>query len=143
MAERITRELVAEKAIVHDVLALRQPTIVDRDFGLPTGLYAVMATLLFGFLGVMTLGFGNPGLILPMAIFAVFMAMFFAVPAMWVRMKPENPQRAMTWARFQREGIMTPFGRTSANAAAVQVLIMPVLIFVWGIAVVTIAALVR
>jgi hypothetical protein len=143
MAERITRELIAEKAIVHDTLALLPPHAVDRNFELPVGLYVAMATLFFGFLAVMTVGFGNPGLILPMAINVVFVTMFFAVPALWQGMKPDHPQRPIAWAKFRREGIMTPFGRTTAGAATVQVLILPALIFAFGVAVVTIVAFVR
>lgn len=143
MAERIARQLVAEKAIIHQAPALRAPTTVDRNFELPLALYAGTAAAYFAFLGVMALGFGNPGLILPMAIFVVFVAMFFAVPAMWMRMKPDHPQKLTGWARFQRQGIMTAFGHSTAGAATVQVLILPVLILVWGLAVVTIAALVR
>ena len=48
--------------------------------------------------------------------------------------------RAKSWSRFQAEGIQTAFGRTSAREATVQVLILPVLIFLWGIAAVVIAA---
>jgi len=143
MAERITLPLLAEKAIVHAAPPVRRPTTVDRNFELPAGLYLGTAAAYFAFLGVMAVGFGNPGLILPMAIFAVFIAMFFAVPAMWMRMGPENPQRLTSWARFRRQGVMTAFGHASANAATVQVMILPVLILVWGFAVVTIAALVR
>ena len=144
MAERITRELIADKAIVHETPALLLPPhTVDRSFGLPTGLYVAMATLFFGFCAVTSVGFGNPAMILPMAIIVIFIAMFFAVPALWVRMNPENPVPTTTWAEFRRNGIMTPFGRATANAVMVQVLILPVLIFLWGVAVVTIAALVR
>jgi hypothetical protein len=143
MAERLARQLVAEKAIVHDAPVLRAPTTVDRHFDMPTGLYAATAALFLATVAVMAIGFASPGIIVPMGIIVVFIAMFFAVPAMWVRMKPDHPGRAASWARFQRDGIMTPFGRCSAGAATVQVLILPALIFLWGIAVVTIAALVR
>lgn len=143
MVERLTRQQIAEHAIVHEAPILRAPTTVDRNFELPTGLYVAMAGLFFAFIGVMALGFANPAMILPTAIFAVFVAMFFAVPAMWARMKPDNPQQPLTWARFRRQGIMTEHGRATANAAIVQVLILPVLILLWGFAVVTIAALVR
>jgi hypothetical protein len=141
MAQLITRELIAEKAIIHETPALRAPTTVDRSFELPTGLYVATAALFLGFVGVMALGFGNPGLIVPMGIIVTFIAMFFAVPTVWTRMKPDTPQQATPWARFQRDGIMTLYGRMTAGAATVQVLILPALIFAWGIAVVTIAAL--
>jgi hypothetical protein len=91
----------------------------------------------------MAIGFGNPGLIMPMAIMAVFLVMFFAVPAMWVRTKPEeNRSRAKSWNRFLSEGVQTHTGHLGAGEAAVQVLILPVLILVWGLGTATIAALV-
>jgi hypothetical protein len=143
MAERVTRQLIAERALIHETPVLRRPTVVDRNFELPTALYAAMAGLFLAAAGVMALGFAAPMMAVPTAIIAVFIAMFFAVPATWVRMKPQNPQRATSWARFRRHGIQTPYGRSTAAAATVQVLILPVLILVWGLAVVTIAALVR
>ena len=138
----ITRQLVAEKAIVHETLALRQPTTVDRSFELPTGLYVAMAALFFAAAGVMAIGFAAPGMVVPTGIIAVFIAMFFATPAMWMRMKPEHPQRLQLVSRFRRQWIMTAYGHSTAGAATIQVLILPALIFLWGIAVVTIAAVV-
>ena len=78
-----------------------------------------------------------------MAVFVVFIAMAFGVPAMWMRMKPDHPQRLTPWGRFRQQGIMTAYGRSTAGAATVQVLILPALILLWGLAVVTIAAVVR
>ena len=143
MAERLNRQLVAEKAIVHETPVLRAPHSVDRNFELPTALYAGTAASYLGFIGLMVVGFGNPRLIIPIGIIVVFIAMFFGVNAMWMRMKPEHPQRLTPWGRFRRQGIMTAFGHSTAAAATVQVLILPVLILLWGLAVVTIAALVR
>ena len=51
MAERLTRELVAEKAIVHQESALLPPVTVDRNFGLPTALYGATVALLLYFTG--------------------------------------------------------------------------------------------
>ena len=143
MAERLTRQTVAEKAVIHDTLALRAPTTVDRSFELPAALYIGTVACYLAFIGVMALGFGNPHLIIPMAIFAIFIIMGFAVPAVWMRMKPDHPQTLTSWSRFSRAGIMTAFGHTAARDATVQVLILPVLILIWGLATVTIAALVR
>ena len=142
MAERITRLDIAEKAIVHTDLPIRLPTKVDRSFELPTGLYAAMAALFFGFVAVMAIGFGAPGMVVPTGIIVVFIACFFAVPAVLVRTHPESRQPAMTWARFRREGIATHYGPASARDATIQVLILPVLIFLFGVAVAAIAALV-
>jgi len=143
MAERVTRQLITERAIIYEAPVLRLPTTVDRNFGLPTVLYMAMAGLFFAAVGVMAFGFAAPAMVVPTGIIAVFIAMFFAVPAMWVRMKPANPQRATSWARFRQHGIQTFYGRSTAAAATMQVLILPALILVWGLAVVTIAALVR
>lgn len=143
MAERLTREFVAEKAIIHSEATLRAPTTVDRNFELPAALYLGTAGCYLAFLAVMAVGFGNPHLILPMAIFVTFIVMAFAVPAMWMRMKPDHAQHLTSWSRFRRDGIMTAFGHSSASGATIQVLILPVLILAWGFAVVAIAALVR
>lgn len=143
MSKRLARQVLADKATVHPTVAAHQPTTVDRSFELPTRLYVAFAGLFFAAIGVMTIGFAAPRMILPTAIFLIFLAMFFAVPAQWVRMKPENPQRAATWAHFRKHGIMTPFGRCSANAATIQMLILPLLILLWGITTVAIAAVLR
>jgi hypothetical protein len=143
MAERLPRQLIAEQAIIHEEPALRLPTAVDRSFELPAALYVGTAAGYLGFLALMVVGFGNPKLILPIAIIVVFIAMFFGVNAMWMRMKPADSQRLTSWGRFRREGIMTAYGCSTAGAAIVQVLILPALILLWGLAVVTIAALVR
>jgi len=143
MAERLSRKLIAEQAIIHEAPALRAPTSVDRSFELPIGLLAGSAFAYVAFIAIMAVGFGNPHLIVPMGIILVFFGMAFAVPAMWMRMKPEHPQRLTPWSRFRRQGIMTAFGPSTANAATIQVLILPVLILLWGLAVVAIAAVVR
>lgn len=143
MAERLTRKLVAERALIHDVPALRAPTTVDRSFELPAALFVGTAGCYLSFLATMAVGFGNPHLILPMAIIVIFFVMAFAVPAMWMRMKPGHAQTLISWARFSREGIMRAFGPSTASAATVQVLILPVLILAWSFVTVTIAALVR
>ena len=143
MAERLTREFVAEKAIIHPETALHAPTEVDRSFELPAALFVGTAGCYLAFVAVMAFGFGNPALILPLAIIVIFFGMAFAVPAMWTRMKPDHAQRLTSWTRFRRDGVMTAFGRSTAGAASIQVLILPVLILAWGFAVVTIAAVVR
>lgn len=142
MAERVTRQAVAAKAIVHPEAALLPPGVVDRSFELPTRLYVATAALYLGFMAVTAIGFGNTELLLPMAAIVILIAGAFGVPAVWVRMAPGSRRSAKSWSRFRAEGIATEHGNTSARDAMVQVLILPVLIFLWGIAVVIIAALV-
>lgn len=140
MSTHLTRELVARHADVREELL--QPVVVDRSFELPRGLYAATGVLYLGFLAVMAIGLSTPGLIVPLSICAVFMAMFFAVPALWVRMKPESRVDALSSDRFRRAGIATHTGRLSASEATVQMLMLPVLIFAWALICVTIVALV-
>ena len=144
MAERISRTQVAEKATIlpEAAIAARTPTTVDRTFELPTALYAWTAGLYLAFMGVMALGFGNPGLILPMAVIVLLIVAAFGVPAIWTRMAPASRRAPLSWSRFQWDGVRTHYGHSKAADATVQVLILPVLIFAWGLAVVTIAALV-
>jgi len=143
MAEKLTRQFIAEKAIVHEAPVLPAATPVDRTFELPTRLYAATVGLFLAYIALMGAGFAHPEMILPVAIFAVFIIAGFGVPALWVRLQPDSGRKAIGWDKFRAEGIMTLTGRCKARDATVQVLILPVLIFAWGVAVVTIAALVR
>ena len=113
----------------------------DRNFELPTALYAATVGLYLAFIAVMFAGFGNPGLILPMAIFAVFIVAGFGVPAVWTRLRG-NVSKPMTLGGFGHKGIMTHTGRLAPRDATIQMLILPVLIVLWGFTTVVIAAIV-
>jgi Flp pilus assembly protein TadB len=130
MAQKISQQDLANIATITDAPAL---TKVDRSFGLPTGLYVATVAAYMGFIGVMALALMNPGLVIPMAIFALFVVAGFGVPTVWVRMNPANDSRALTFDQFRHRGIETLTGRLSAGQASVQVLILPVLILVWGL----------
>ena len=113
----------------------------DHSFELPTGIYVAMAALLFGFMAVMALGFSHPQLVVPMGINFAFLTAFFAVPAIFVGASADSA-RPLSWSEFRRKGIATATGRCPAGEATVLVLLLPFLIFCWGLAVVAIAALV-
>ena len=132
------QQLLARDEIV---AAPEQRACTDRSFGLPTAMYGAYFGLLFAYLGVMAFGFPHPEMILPMAIFVIFLTGAIVTPALWVRMKPDHGDRALSMDRFLGEGIATLAGHSSANAAMIQMLMLPVLILMWGVAVVTIAAL--
>jgi len=136
------KDFVAEKAIVHNDNPVLQRKFFDHSFELPGGLFAASLGLFVAFLAVMTVGFGNPEMILPMAIFAVFFAGFYGIPVLFVREAPEDTNKAMTWGQFKGRGIQTLTGHLPAGEAAIQMLILPVLILFWGFACVIIAALV-
>ena len=144
MVQKFTREAIAQVADIHTVPPVPGRTVpVDRTFEMPGRLYAAFAALCFGFVAVTGAGFATPEMILPVAIFVVFIAGFFLVPALWTRLAPDTAVRARGWAEFRRNGVKTYTGHNTANAASIQMLLLPVLLFAWGVATVTIAALVR
>ena len=115
----------------------------DHSFEFPTGIYAAMATLLFGFLAVMAAGFAAPGLAVPMAVNFIFLTAFFAVPVIFVTGSPKDVgPRSLQWSNFIEEGVDTATGRTSGREAVVLTLVLPFLMVCWAVAVVIIAALV-
>lgn len=114
---------------------------IDRSFELPAGLYIATVAAYLGFIAVMASAFLNPGLLLPMVIFAFFIVAGFGTPMLWVRMNPAKTSKPMSYQSFMNRGIQTATGHLGGGAAAVQVLILPVLILCWGISVAVIAAL--
>lgn len=114
---------------------------VDRSFGLPKALYIGTVAGYLGFLAITGAAFMNPALAIPMGIFALFIVAGFGVPAIWTQIKGSE-SRLLTMSEFETKGIMTHTGRLAARDAAIQVLILPVLIVLWATAVVIIAALV-
>ena len=143
MAEKLDRARVAELAIIHAAPLQRAPMQVDRSFELPGRIYAGTVGLFLTYLAIMAAGFPHPEMILPMSIFVLFIVAAFGVPALWVRMKPDNPTPALSWDRFRHDGIVTGSGHLTSGEATVQVLLMPALIVFWGLCVVTIAAFAR
>jgi len=143
MAEQLSRVDIAAQATIHAAPpAATAQTAVDRTFELPAGLYGTTVALYLGFLAIMAVGFGNPLLAIPMTIIVLTIIAGFALPTIWTRLEPDSGQHPKSLGRFSHEGIGTGSGRSAARDASVQVLILPVLIFLWGIAVLVIAALV-
>lgn len=142
--------------IIHDLIAsgdariVAQPEVpqvrhqveVDRNFGLPTAFYGATVAGYLGFLLVVGSAFANPVLAIPMAIFVVFIIAGFGIPAIWTRLAG-NTSEPQTLGEFEARGIQTHTGRLAAKDASIQVLILPVLLVVWGLAVAVIAAVVR
>jgi hypothetical protein len=141
MTEFTTQEALGRVAVIKPAPHVRSE--IDRCFEIPTGLYAATVALYLGFLAVMAVALINPELVLPMVIFAFFIVAGFGTPALWARMNPEKQQRAMSWGTFRHRGVQTATGHLGAGAATVQVLILPALIFLWGITAAIIAIAVR
>lgn len=141
MAELVSREQLSRTADIRTE-APSAPTTVDRTFELPKGLYVATVGLYLGFIAMLAVTFAHPELTILAVIFGFSIIVGFGLPLVWTRLAPQTLSKSKTWARFQYEGVMTASGRASARDATVQVLILPVLIFLWGVSVVVIAALV-
>jgi hypothetical protein len=114
----------------------------DRNFGLPTAVFGVMVGCYLGFLGIMAVAFSSPMLAIPMVIFAVAIIAGFAVPTIWTRLR-DNASAPATPGEFAAKGVMTNTGPLEPRDAIIQVLTLPVLVVVWGIIALVIAAIVR
>ncbi len=142
MSQTLTRETIGDKATILTNLELIKPAAADHTFEMPLGLYAATAACYFGFLVIMALAVSTPGLIIPIAICGVFIAMFFAVPIVILRQTPEAAKLAKSWNQLRSRGISTYTGHLSGTEAAVQMMILPVLVLGWGLAMAVIIALV-
>lgn len=139
MTKRIDHGQLLDQAAI--VASPQARACDDHSFEMPTSIFVAMAALFFGFLAVMTIGFANPALAVPMAINFVFLTAFFAVPVLFVR-APQGGKTALKWSRFMKHGIQTATGHSSGAEAAVLTLLLPLLIFGWAVAIVIVAALV-
>ena len=115
--------------------------IEDRSFGLPAALHVLYFGAFIAYLGIMAVGFPHPEMVLPMAIFFLFVIAAFVVPMAWTKLAPEHQGRAMRLDTLLARGIATETGHNGGGDAVAQVLILPILIVGWGIAAVSIAAL--
>ena len=143
MSKLVQDQIALGKARIVDAPAVeaKTPLEIDRSFGLPKELYIGTVAGYLGFLAITGAAFMNPVLAIPMVIFALFIVAGFGVPAIWTRMKG-NDSKPLTMGQFEQDGILTLTGRLAPRDAAIQVLILPVLIVLWACAVVVIAALV-
>lgn len=113
----------------------------DRTFELPPALHVATALLFLGFVSVLAFAFRSPAMAVPFSIFVLFIIAFFAVPAMWTRMKPEeNGSRPLRWSELGNKGIETAHGKAGGREATILVLLLPIVIMGWAIAVAIIAA---
>lgn len=138
MSQRISTAQLADVAHVTDSPAR---TRVNRNFGLPTGLYVATVGAYLAFLGVMSALFLTGELAIPMVLFVGYIVMAFGLCGVWQTMKPENDSGPLTWGQFVNRGIVTETGLLGAKEATIQVLILPVLILFWGMAIAVIVAL--
>ena len=137
MTRRIAHQQLAATAEIAAPPALRACT--DHSFELPTGIYLVMALLFAGSIAVLANAFRS-GMAVSYAIVFAFLVAFFAIPTIFVKASPRDGAAPLGWKAFTAAGIETATGRTGAAEATTLVLILPVLLMVWAIAMAIIAA---
>ena len=114
----------------------------ERIFGLHPALFVATICCYFAFLAILAAVFMNPNLIIPFAIFVVYLAMYSGVPGLWARVAERPVGRFQYWAEFRSEGMDILTGRIASAGAIAQVLVLPFLIVGFAAAIAVIAALV-
>ena len=139
MTTRVKPEILVARDEI--VAAPAERACTDQSFELPTGLYIAMASLFAGFVAVLSLSFRGGHMAVIYGVIFAFIAAFFAIPAIFPAMAPDRKKR-LSWATFRMRGIQTATGRSTAGEATVLVLLLPFLIFCFGMAVAAIAMIV-
>lgn len=136
--------LIAHRTVIRLPTA-KQPSmpLPTRHFDLPPLLHGATLGLFLTYLVVMGLTFGGGRMGIVLTICAISVIGMFLVPALFQLMGPRHEDRPLRVSAFARDGIECLTGRLTAGQASVQVLIMPVLILAWGIAIAIIATTVR
>ena len=134
--------LRARGEIVAPPIAPIQRACSDQTFELPGVVYATMALMFAGFVAV--LGFSlSEHMAVTLGVIFFFLGAFFMVPAIFARTKLEgSPAKPLSIFEFAGKGIATAAGRVRGGEATILVLLLPFVIFSWGIAIAIIAALV-
>ena len=133
MSNQFSRTELAQAGMVVQPPALRR-NLAERSFGLHPALFVATISAYVAFLGIMTTVFVSPELVVPFAICFVYVAMAFGTPAMWARISPRPEGRYQSWAESREEGLKIATGRISSGGAIAQVLVLPVLIVGWALA---------
>ena len=126
----------------HQTFALhaQHPARSHHQFDLPPVLHAAVFGGFGVYLAIMWLAFSDRELIIPFAIFFVFLAGFYIVPALWAKVADDGRPKP-DWLDFSLLGIDCETGHVSAPSAMVQILIMPAMLIVWGLIIAIIQAI--
>lgn len=123
------QELLAQNEIV---AAPAERACTDQSFELPAGLYAAMALFFTGFVGVLAAVLHGGHLVVAFGAIFAFIAAYFTVPWIFPRVAGKKP---LSWGEFSDRGIRTATGHSTAREATILVLLLPSLIFCFGLAV--------
>ncbi|MBC2778463.1 hypothetical protein [Parasphingopyxis marina] len=104
----------------------------ERPWELHPALFVATGGAYVAFLALLGSVTMSEGLVMPFAIFFVFLAAFFGVPIMFARVAPRGEGRFQSWSEFLSEGIDTASGRLTGRSAAAQVLVVPAMLVGWA-----------
>ena len=143
MTRRLNQAQLVAREEIASPPALSSPRACNsRSFDLPGGIYAAMVLMIVGAFAVLAAMLRTNMLVSFGVIFAL-LAAFFGIPAIFVRVSPNESARPLSWDAFLSRGVETATGATKASEATVLVLILPFLILCWAITVAIIATVVR
>lgn len=129
VGRQLKQELVAHGEVV---AAPVERACTDQTFELPAGLYGAMVAFFTGFVGVLAAVLHGGHLAVAFGVIFAFLAAYFMIPWTFPRVAGKKP---LSWDEFSEHGIMTATGHSTAGEAAVLVLMLPALIFCFGLAV--------
>lgn len=118
-----------------------RPNRAERVFDLHPAVFAMQLACYAAFLAILGLAFMNRELVVPFGIFVVYVAMYFATPAMWARVKGRAQGRLESWAEFMEGGVQTGSGHLTGGQALAQIMTVPLLLVGFAGSVAVIAAI--
>lgn len=143
MAVHLTRSEIAERGAQLVAPQAVRPNRGNRAWDLHPGVHLMIAAAFFAFVGILGAATMADGLVVPFAIFVVFLAAFFGVPWIFARVA-ESGENApfQTWQEFLNEGIDTASGHLGGREILIQALTVPAMLVMWSafVAVAVIAA---
>ena len=105
----------------------------QRAWELHPAIHVMFASSFGLFLLLLASAAADPGLVLPMAICAVTIGMFFAVPAFIGQTIAKPEGRLQSWKEFLREPFDTLTGPLGGKAVMAQILTLPAVIVAWAL----------
>lgn len=109
---------------------------------LPPKLEALVAGGLLAFILLLVMAFNGQEMVLPTAFIILVVSAFVALPMMWGRIMPRALRPHDHMWQFLKGGVRVQTGRLTAREAMIQLLAMPLLIFVLALAFVAISVVI-
>ncbi len=130
----VHKSLAEIEATGADVAAVPRvrPNRAERAWELHPALFTLTGIGYAAFLLILGSVTMDEGLVLPFAIFFVFLAAAIGVLWTFARVAPREDAPFQSWTEFLHEGIATGSGALSGPAAVAQVLVLPAMLVGWA-----------